>query len=66
MWSLTSVSSRQKKGNKDIKLSAKEFEILKFLAENEGKVISREELLREVWGYKKRQCLTRARSITTF
>lgn len=41
-----------KKGNKDIKLSAKEFEILKFLAENEGKVVSREELLREVWGYK--------------
>lgn len=41
-----------KKGDKDIKLSAKEFEILKFLVENEGEVISRERLLREVWGYK--------------
>ena len=29
----------------------KEFELLKFLAVNKGKVFSREELLENVWGY---------------
>lgn len=32
-------------------MSPKEFEVLKFLIRNEGKVVSREEILRHVWGY---------------
>ena len=32
-------------------LTAQEFKILKFMSENVGRVISREELLNEVWGY---------------
>ncbi len=33
-------------------LTLREFELLRFLARNEGQVFAREELLREVWGYK--------------
>ena len=32
-------------------LSVKEFQLLKFLIENKGKVISRDEILDKVWGY---------------
>lgn len=38
-------------GNKEIKLTAIEFDILKNLAEYRGMVITREQLLRNVWGY---------------
>jgi DNA-binding response OmpR family regulator len=33
-------------------LTHQEFELLKFLAQNRGKVFTREQLLRRVWGYK--------------
>lgn len=39
------------RGKKKIEMSAKEFELLKYFVEREGKVISRDELLNEVWGY---------------
>ena len=39
------------KNNKPIKLSSKEFEILQYLAQHEGEVVSRSMLLDEVWGY---------------
>lgn len=39
------------KGKNQIKLSLKEFEILKFFLKHEGEVISRDKLLDEVWGY---------------
>ena len=42
--------SAQKKG-KVLKLSPKEYEILRFFIENQGEVISREELLKQIWGY---------------
>lgn len=32
-------------------LSAKEFQLLRYLIEHRGRTLSREELLREVWGY---------------
>ncbi|MEQ8245521.1 response regulator transcription factor [Fulvivirga sp.] len=35
----------------DIKLSHKEFEILKYLYENKNKVVSRYDLLEKIWGY---------------
>ncbi len=34
-----------------IKLSAKEFQIIKFFIEHEGEVLGRDKLLDEVWGY---------------
>jgi DNA-binding response OmpR family regulator len=40
-----------KKGKKDIKLTTKEFRILKFIINHEGNVVSRSMLLNEVWGY---------------
>ena len=39
------------KGKKKLKLSAKEFQLLKYFVEREGKVISRDILLDDVWGY---------------
>jgi DNA-binding response OmpR family regulator len=38
------------KGRK-LKLTHQEFELLRFLAQNRGKVFSREQLLQKVWGY---------------
>jgi DNA-binding response OmpR family regulator len=35
----------------DIKLSHKEFEILKYLYDNKNKVVSRYDLLEKIWGY---------------
>jgi two-component system alkaline phosphatase synthesis response regulator PhoP len=34
-----------------ISLSSKEFQLLKFMVENEGVILSRDQLLNEVWGY---------------
>lgn len=39
------------KGDAKIELTLKEFELLRILAENRGKVLSRNMLLDEVWGY---------------
>lgn len=39
------------KKRKPLKLSAKEFEILKYFAQREGEVVTREKLLDDVWGY---------------
>lgn len=36
---------------KDLKLSRREFDLLLYLAEREGSVVPRSELLREVWGF---------------
>ena len=40
-----------RKGNKDIEMTRKEFGVLRLLAARAGEVVSREELLNEVWGY---------------
>ncbi len=39
------------KGGVPIQFTAQEFKVLKFMVENPERVISREELLNEVWGY---------------
>jgi two-component system alkaline phosphatase synthesis response regulator PhoP len=36
---------------KNVPLSAREFQLLRYLVENRGKTVSRGELLKEVWGY---------------
>jgi len=40
-----------RKNGEALDLTLREFELLKYLAEREGKVFSREQLLEEVWGY---------------
>ncbi|MCR5481351.1 MAG: response regulator transcription factor [Clostridia bacterium] len=40
-----------RKNGESLELTLREFELLKYLAERENKVFSREQLLEEVWGY---------------
>jgi len=40
-----------KKNNKQITLSTREFEILKYFVEKHDEIITREDLLNQVWGY---------------
>lgn len=40
-----------RKNGKPLELTLREFELLKYLAERESRVFSREQLLEEVWGY---------------
>ncbi len=40
-----------RKADASIELSAMEFKVLQYFVENRGKVVSRDELLDEVWGY---------------
>jgi len=40
-----------KRGNRSIKMSAREFALLAFFARNEGEVVERDRILNEVWGY---------------
>jgi DNA-binding response OmpR family regulator len=44
----TRVAQRQ---GRDVRLTHREFEILRYLAERPARVVHRDELLREVWGY---------------
>jgi two-component system alkaline phosphatase synthesis response regulator PhoP len=39
------------RGSSPVVLSAKEFQLLRYLIEHQGETISRERLLQEVWGY---------------
>ena len=38
------------KDKKEIELTAREFEVLQYLAQNKGRVISRERLYETIWG----------------
>jgi two-component system response regulator VicR len=42
---------RATRGRLDLRLSRREFDLLSYLAEREGSVVPRSELLREVWGF---------------
>jgi len=44
------------RSDKLVPLTTMEFKLLKFLAQNAGRVVSREELLNEVWGYDQYPC----------
>ncbi len=43
------VTRAVKRGGSDLELTTREFEILEYLARNQGRVVSREMLAREVW-----------------
>jgi len=44
-------SAEATRGGEPVRLSAKELELLRYLAQNRGAVLSRDELLDSVWGY---------------
>jgi len=49
--SLNPDSREVRRGDRDIELTAREFELLEYLMRNERLVVSRQALLDEVWGY---------------
>ena len=49
--SAKSEPANVRKDDKPLELTLREFELLKYLAERENRVFSREQLLEEVWGY---------------
>jgi DNA-binding response OmpR family regulator len=44
------LTMRATRGRRDIRLTKKEFDILRYLAEHAGRVVHRDQLLTEVWG----------------
>ncbi|MBI2689968.1 MAG: response regulator transcription factor [Acidobacteria bacterium] len=40
-----------RRGDQEVVLSAKEYQLLRYLVQRRGEVVTRETLLREVWGY---------------
>ena len=48
---LNPATREVRRGDREIELTAREFELLEYLMRNERLVISREHLLEEVWGY---------------
>ena len=48
---LDSAARRVERGGKEISLTAKEFDILEYLMQNEGKVLSRDKLSNHIWNY---------------
>ena len=48
---LDSSSRRVERGGKEISLTAREFDILEYLMQNEGKVLSRDKLSNHIWNY---------------
>ena len=39
-----------KQGGRDIKLTRKEFDILRLLAQNAGRIVTHRQMLRDLWG----------------
>lgn len=48
---INTLTYRVTAGARPLDLTYKEFELLRFLAQHEGRVFTRAQLLREVWGY---------------
>jgi DNA-binding response OmpR family regulator len=53
-------TSRASTGQTPVRLTHREFELLRYLAERRDKVVHRNELLREVWGYLDANVTTRS------
>ncbi len=47
---IDTVRHTVRRGRREISLTAKEYELLLFLAQNSGRVVSRAELMEEIWG----------------
>ena len=50
-WRSGPTSSRPSPGGRSVDLTRREFEVLQLLAHAEGKVLQREEIYQQVWGY---------------
>ncbi len=50
-FNINTLGRKVKLGEKEINLTAKEFDLLLLLATNPGKVFTREDLLKTIWGY---------------
>lgn len=50
-FSINTIGRKVMLGGHDLSLTAKEFDLLLLLADNKGKVYTREELLELIWGY---------------
>ena len=48
---LDSASRTVERGGEEISLTAKEFDILEYLMQNEGRVLSRDKLANHIWNY---------------
>jgi two-component system, OmpR family, copper resistance phosphate regulon response regulator CusR len=48
---LDTITKKVRRGNKDIKLTAKEFAILELFINNKGKVLDRIEIAEKIWGF---------------
>jgi DNA-binding response OmpR family regulator len=55
---LTTMKASAK--SRELHLTYREFEILRYLAERQGRVVYRDELLREIWGYVDPELTTRS------
>ena len=51
MWKSTLPAWKRQRAGKPVSMTAQEFKLLRFLSRATDRVISREELLNEVWGY---------------
>jgi DNA-binding response OmpR family regulator len=49
-WELDRTAHRLMRDGREVKLTPKEFSLLRFFAEHEGRALTREEILRSVWG----------------
>jgi DNA-binding response OmpR family regulator len=50
------LSMEVRRSDRQVSLTAMEFKVLKFFVSNPNRVISREQLLNEVWGYDNYPC----------
>lgn len=50
------ASMEGKRSEEKVALTAMEFKLLRFLVQNAGRVLSRDEMLNEVWGYENYPC----------
>jgi DNA-binding response OmpR family regulator len=50
--SVNFVKMELARAGEPVALTAQEFKVLRFFVQNQGKVVSREELLNQVWGYR--------------
>lgn len=57
------VKQEARKGKRSVKMTAKEFQLLRYFLEHEGAVISRATLLDDVWGY---ESTPTTRTVDTF
>jgi DNA-binding response OmpR family regulator len=48
---INTVSKKVKRGDKEVKLTAREYKLLELLASNKGKVFDRLEITEKVWGH---------------